>query len=50
MMRNYWQTVIGRQFAAAIQMMRLAIEACPEDLWDDRADGSPFPSYCGIRA
>jgi hypothetical protein len=41
-MDNYWQTVIGRQFAAAIQMMRLAIEACPDDLWDDRADGSPF--------
>jgi len=41
-MDNYWQTVIGRQFAAAIQMMRLAIEACPDDLWDDRTDGSPF--------
>ena len=41
-MENYWQTVIGRQFAAAIQMMRSAIEACPDDLWDDRADGTPF--------
>lgn len=41
-MDNYWQTVIGRQFAAAIQMIRLAIKACPNDLWDDRTDGSPF--------
>jgi hypothetical protein len=39
---KFWQSVIGRQFAAAIQMMRLAIEACPDDLWDDRTDGSPF--------
>jgi hypothetical protein len=41
-MNNYWQTVIGRQFAAAIQMIRLAVKACPGDLWDDRMDGSPF--------
>lgn len=41
-MNDYWQTVIGRQFSAAIQMMRLAIEACPDDLWDDRANGTPF--------
>jgi hypothetical protein len=41
-MDRYWQTVISRQFAAAIQTARLAIEACPDDLWDDRDDGSPF--------
>ncbi len=41
-MHNIWQSMIARQFAAAIQMIRLAIEACPEDLWDDRTDGSPF--------
>jgi hypothetical protein len=41
-MDNYWQTVISRQFAAAIQMIRLAIQACPDDLWDDSTDGSPF--------
>jgi hypothetical protein len=40
-MHNYWQTVIGRQFAAAIQMLRSAVEACPGDLWDDRAGGTP---------
>jgi len=34
--------MIGRQMAAAIQMVRLAIAACPEDLWDDRSQGSPF--------
>ena len=41
-MDNYWQKVIDRQFEAAIQMIRLAIQACPDDLWDDRTDGSPF--------
>ncbi len=41
-MEGYWQTVIGRQFAAAIQMLRAAVEACPDDLWDERADGTPF--------
>ncbi len=41
-MQNYWQTVMGRQFAAVIQMIRSAIEACPDDLWDDPAGGTPF--------
>lgn len=41
-MQNDWQTVIGRQFAAAVQMIKSAIEVCPDDLWDDRSDGSPF--------
>jgi hypothetical protein len=41
-MDNYWQTVIGRQCAAAIQMLRSAIEACPDRLWDDRSEGTPF--------
>ena len=41
-MQDYWQTVIGRQFAAAIQMLRSAVEACPDDLWDDYAHGTPF--------
>ncbi len=41
-MKNYWQAAISRQFAAAIQMIRMAIAACPDDLWDDRRDGSPF--------
>jgi hypothetical protein len=41
-MHNYWQTVIGRQVAAAIQMLRSAIETCPEELWDERAHGTPF--------
>jgi len=39
---NYWQIVIGRQVAAAIQMLRSAIEACPDDLWEDRTEGTPF--------
>ncbi len=41
-MQGPWQTMIERQFAAAIQMIRAAIDACPGPLWDDRADGSPF--------
>jgi len=41
-MANYWQTVIGRQFAAALQMLRGAIEACPDELWDRRTEGTPF--------
>lgn len=41
-MHDYWQMVIGRQFAAAIQMMRAAIEACPDHVWDDREGGVPF--------
>ena len=41
-MHDYWQTVIARQFAAAIQMLRSAVEACPDDLWDERAYGTPF--------
>ncbi|MGJ5815993.1 DinB family protein [Paludibaculum fermentans] len=41
-MNDYWPAVIGRQLAAAIQMTRAAIGACPVDLWDDRTEGSPF--------
>jgi uncharacterized damage-inducible protein DinB len=41
-MHTYWQTVLARQFAAAIQMLRAALEACPDELWDERAFGTPF--------
>ncbi len=41
-MEGPWPEMVGRQMAASIQMARLAIEACPEELWDDRAEGSPF--------
>lgn len=40
-MSQYWSEVIGRQTAAAIEMLRNAIQACPEELWDDRTEGSP---------
>jgi uncharacterized damage-inducible protein DinB len=33
--------VIG-QFGAALRMLRLAIDKCPDDLWDDRSEGPPF--------
>jgi hypothetical protein len=39
---EYWQSVINRQFAAAIQMVQAAVEACPDGLWDDRSHGTPF--------
>ncbi len=41
-MQDPWQNLIYRQSAAAIQMIRSAIEVCPEELWDDRAEGTPF--------
>jgi hypothetical protein len=41
-MQRYWQAALRRQFAAAVQMIRSAVEACPDPLWDDRAEGSPF--------
>lgn len=40
--RNNWHLPVARQFASAIQMLRMAIEACPDDLWDLRDRGSPF--------
>jgi len=40
-MFNFWTEVLGRQFAASIQVLRNAIEACPDELWDDRSDGTP---------
>jgi len=41
-MSRYWQEVIGRQFAAAIETLRIAIDSCPPELWDDCAEGTPF--------
>ena len=37
-----WGETMGRQYAAALQMARQAIEDCPEELWDDRSEGTPF--------
>jgi hypothetical protein len=39
---HVWPALLRRQFAAALQMLQQAIEACPDDLWDDRSQGSPF--------
>jgi len=41
-MPQYWNEVIGRQFVTAIQTLRNAIDACPDGLWDERTDGTPF--------
>lgn len=40
-MSDYWHEVLGRQSVAAIEMLRNAIEACPDELWDDRTEGTP---------
>ena len=41
-MSHFWPQAIGRQFATAIEMLKNAIDACPDKLWDDRAEGTPF--------
>ncbi len=41
-MQGPWQAMISRQLTAAIQTIRMAIEACPDTLWDDRTEGTPF--------
>ena len=39
---HVWPALLSRQFAAALRMLQQAIEACPDNLWDDRSQGSPF--------
>lgn len=35
--------VVGRQYQGALQMLRNAIECCPDDLWNDRSQNeAPF--------
>lgn len=41
-MSRFWNEAISNQFAASIKMVRDAIELCPNNLWDDRTDGTPF--------
>src|SRR5690348_5777148 len=33
--------ILGRQYRAAIEMLRNAIDACPDALWDLRDDEAP---------
>ena len=40
-MSDYWNEVIRRQFVASIEMLRNAIQSCPDNLWDDRKEGTP---------
>ena len=37
-----WRTVMWQQFGAAIDMLENALVACPEQLWDDRAQRPEF--------
>ncbi|HUV13711.1 MAG TPA: hypothetical protein VMY18_08700 [Acidobacteriota bacterium] len=39
-MSHYWHEVRGRQFVTAIEMQRNPVDACPDELWDDRTDGT----------
>ncbi|MEJ2145139.1 MAG: DinB family protein [Acidobacteriota bacterium] len=41
-MSAFWNEVMGRQYVTAIEMLRNTIDACPDELWDDRSDGTPF--------
>jgi len=34
---EFWKTIIWQQFGAAIDTLANAIDACPDDLWDDRS-------------
>jgi len=36
-MNNGWNTIIWRQFGAAIDMLENAVRACPDELWRDRS-------------
>jgi DinB family protein len=35
-------TIVSSQISAALKMLRSAIEACPEDLWNRKSDANPF--------
>lgn len=41
-MHTTWKTTIWQQFGAAIDMLKNAIVACPEELWSDRAKQPEF--------
>ncbi len=41
-MDDQWKAVLWRQFGAAIDMLENAVAACPDPLWDDRAQHPPF--------
>ncbi len=37
--------ILRRHFEPTLEMLRQAIEACPEELWDDRDEGPAFWQY-----
>lgn len=41
-MDTNWNTTIGRQFGAAIDMLENAMAACPDDLWADLSQHVQF--------
>ena len=42
MMDHLWKDAVWGQFGAAIDMLANAVDACPEDLWFDRAREPQF--------
>lgn len=45
MVNQYNQIIrefVQGQYGAAIEMLRLLIETCPQDIWDNRQEGTPF--------
>ncbi len=41
-METDWRAIIGRQFAASIDMLENALVACPDELWSDRTRQTEF--------
>ena len=41
-MDNIWKAIVWQQFGAAIDMLENAIDACPDDLWNDRSRQPEF--------
>ncbi len=39
-METSWNTVLWRQFSAAIDMLENALVACPDALWEERLWGN----------
>jgi DinB superfamily len=41
-MNAMMRSAVVRQFGAALKMLHEAVERCPDELWDDRSEGTPF--------
>ena len=41
-MDNVWKEIVWRQLGGAVDMLRNAVEACPDELWGDRGRRPEF--------